>query len=211
MKKILFVMVLVIQGCNTSRGHYSEDGSTWIWANQRPENIHWPLEPKLAATEKWLNKANKIDSLKYLEIDVLSKKWCAFKINEDTRIFDENWLRKSSKTPKTAKELENIGRQLSISKEEVEELITEFVSLKVNRFSKEKDYVLFQNETWMSFSKGYLYLSKEYHINENDTINLNELTHGNYREGWWNNFIIEKKITANWFEWHRPTGLKKGA
>jgi hypothetical protein len=211
MKRILFLTVLVIQGCNTPRGHYSEDGSTWIWRNQRPENIHWPLEPKLEATKKWLDKANKIDSLKYLEIDVLSKKWCAFKVNEDTRFFDENWLGKNSKTAGTVKVLANIGQQLSISQEETEELITGFVSLKVNRFSKEKDYALFQNETWLSFSKGYLYLPKEYQIKENDTINLNELTHGNCRDGWWNNVIIQKKITANWFEWYRPTGLRKGA
>lgn len=177
----------------------------WIYVNQTKENIHRPI--KLDLTKKWIATADSI-GLDNFKINVIGKKYLSLEIKGKGFSFDENWIDQKKKTIETLKKIEEIGEYLGTTNGKVEELITGFFALGLNRYSKEKDFIVFENETWLTFSKGYLYFPREYAIKINDTINCNDLTKGDYRIGWQNNYIIKNKIDKNWFEWYRPTGLK---
>lgn len=201
-KPILFL--LFFSSCTTPSTYFSEEENMWLYVNQTKENIHRPLQ--LDWTKEWIAKSDSI-GLENFKINVIGKKHLSLEMNNKSFSFDENWIGKKEKTIETTKKLEAIAKYLSISNKEAEEVITGFLALGLNRYSNEKEYILFENETWLTFSKGYLYFPKEYKIEVNDTINLKDLTKVNSRVEGSKNYIIKNKIDKNWLEWYRPTGL----
>lgn len=204
MKKIIayIILTLTLQSCIFTKGHFSEDGSMWVWNEKPNTNQHRPL--LIEKSNIWIKKADNIKNLKSINIDVLGKKISHFHINEKGYSFGGTWQK--NKTTDKDNNFEKISSELAITKSDTEKLLREFVDLGLNTYNKEEGYVVFDTENWLNFDKGYIYFKKENNrIKENDSIDLRPLTNNNYRTGLFEKIIITKKFDNNWFEWYRPT------
>lgn len=172
----------------------------WVW-NKDPNgryNKHNSLQVDKATN--WVNTVLQIPALKTLKVEVTSKKWDHFYLNDSIMFFDLK-----------NKELPNyhsyytFANRLNCDPELLKRIVTDFDNLGLNRFYREDDFLAFTTVTYLGYAQGYLYLIDPVvgqKINYGDTLNFKEGKEFKYfREGRYSKFLVTKKYTDHWIEW----------
>jgi hypothetical protein len=172
----------------------------WVW-NKDPSgryNAHNPLQ--LDNANKWVDTILKISALKTLQIEVTSRKWDHYDVNDSVMFFN---LRN--------KELANyhsyytFAQRLNIDPELLKKVVIDFDKLGLNRFYREANFIAFKTETSLSFSRGYFYFL-DTTITETmkagdllDFRSSGELKY--FRQAMFDRFLVIKKYDRHWVEW----------
>ena len=195
-----FILTPLLSACLLTKGHFTKDGSMWVW-NKDPGgryNTHNPLQ--LDNANKWIESILTIPALKTLKIEVTSRKWDHYSVNDSVMFFDLK-----------NKELPNyhsyftFAKRLNTDPEQLKKVVLDFDNLGLNRFYRENEFIAFNTETSLSFSKGYFYFfdtTVSRNINSGDILNFKNGKDLKYfRQGMFDTFLVLKKHDGHWIEW----------
>jgi hypothetical protein len=194
------VLTQLFIGCLLTKGHFTKDGSMWIW-NKDPGgryNNHNQLQ--IENTNNWLGTIREIPAFKTLKIEATSKKWDRYEVNDSTMFFNLN-----------NKELPNyhsyytFAKRLNIDQELLKTIVLDFDKLGLNRFYRENEFIAFNTVTYLGYSKGYFYFF--------DSLIVKSITVGDildfknsgefryFRQAMFDKFSVVKKFDDHWIEW----------
>ena len=199
---LLFLLILSFgfSSCLLFKGHFTPDGSAWIW-NKDPNgtyNAHNPLQ--LEKANAWVDTVLSIPALKKLKIETISNKLDHYEINDSIMFFD---LKKQELA--NYHSYQTFAKRLNTEPELLKRVVLDFDKLALNRFYKEDAFLAFTTVSYLNYSQGYFYFidtiagSK---INTGDTLDFrSNQDFKNFREGTTNRFVIGKKYNDHWMEW----------
>jgi hypothetical protein len=198
----LILPLVFLSGCLLTKGHFTKDGSMWVWNKDQNGryNAHNPL--RLDEATKWVDTVLTIPSLRTLQIDITSKKDDYYYLNDSILFFNLK-----------TKELPNyhsyytFAHRLNVDPERLKRSILIFDELGLNRFYKEDEFIAFNTVTSLGYEKGYLYFidstvgSK---INPGDTLDFRKEKEFKYfRQANVSRLLVLKKYNVHWIEWRR--------
>lgn len=202
-RSVLFMaQLLALAGCILTKGHFSKDGSTFTW--KKSPSGRYNSHPDLMKSEAdaWVSTVKDISSLRKMKIDVFSRKWDDYEVN-DTGVFINKGNLFDGKEQVKYKSAATMGKQLGIPDSLLIRLISEFDRLGLNRFYREEKYFAFETEVYLGYSTGYFYFIDPIPlIQQGDTLNLKEMPNaGNFRDALFDRFVVRRKIDDQWVDW----------
>lgn len=197
---VIILFATCIAGCLLTKGHFTKDGSVWVW-NKDPSgryNDHNPLQ--LDKANSWVDTVLQISALKTLKIEVTSKKWDHYYVNDSIMFFNL-----SSKELPNYHNYYTFSKRLSCDPELLKRIVIDFDKLGLNRFYKEDEFIAFTTVTYFGYSKGYIYFIDSTigkNIITGDTLDFrNEKGFKYFREAETSKFLVLKKHDDHWIEW----------
>jgi hypothetical protein len=197
------LLTIVIAGCLFTKGHFTKDGSMWVW-NKDPSgryNEHNTLQIDKATN--WVDTVLKVPALRTLKVEVTSKKWDHYDVNDSIMFFDL----KSQELP-NYHSYYTFANRLNCKPELLKRIVLDFDKLGLNRFYREDSFLAFTTVTSLGYARGYLYFidpTVGIKMNTGDTLsfeNGNEFKY--FREGRYSKLLVTKKYNNHWIEWEVP-------
>jgi hypothetical protein len=140
---------------------------------------------QLENSNKWIETIKAYPSLKQLRIEITSKKWDHYEVNDSMIFFGDHKELANYHSYKT------FGKRLNIDPELLKSIIFDFDKLGLNRFYRVENYFLFITESYLTTSSGYLYL-----VDEKFAKEKGDLLFGKY--------LLTNKYDSHWFAWKEP-------
>ncbi|MEO6668862.1 MAG: hypothetical protein ABIN36_05270 [Ferruginibacter sp.] len=190
-------IVSCISGCLLTKGHFTSDGSAFIW-NKDPNgkyNAHNLLQ--IDSAYKWIETIKSISELKKIKIDIVSSKFDHYEINDSIMFFGNHKELANYHSYKT------FSQRLNIEPELLKSIVLSFDKLGLNRFYREDKYFAFVTQSYMTTSKGYFYfIDTILPLNKGDILDLrDESNRDNFRTALFEKFLILNKYDSHWYEW----------
>ena len=198
---LLAIIIMVAAGCMFTKGHYTKDGSMWVW-NKDPNgqyNAHNPL--KIDAANKWVDSVMKIPALRTLKLQVTSRRSDHYIVNDSIMFFDL----KKQELP-NYHSYHTFARRLQIDPELLRKTVMDFDKLGLNRFYREDEFIAFKTVAYMNYTSGYFYffdLVKVNSLNAGDILHFKDSDFKYFTDANYDRFVVLKKYDNHWIEWEQ--------
>jgi hypothetical protein len=196
------LLTVLFTSCLFTKGHFSSDGSMWIW-NKDPNGSYNADNPLLQEkSDQWVQKIRPLKQIRTMKIEVFSNDWDDYEVN-DTGVFIKNGnLNKGAEMLKY-KRAATMGKQLGMPDTMLISLIKKFDQLKLNRFYRENEFLAFETQVYFDLRRGYFYFyDPTFTDHIRDTFDLKYFgVLNNFKYGGNARFALIKKYDEHWVKW----------